>query len=405
MPDSHPTTVLCLATDCKGQDLVRELKRQGCQVLLITEEKKKDADWAYDSLHERFLMPSLANKQDVIHAVSYLARSYRIRAVTPLDDYDVEMAAALREHLRLPGMGDTQARYFRDKLAMRGQAYRQGVRVPAFTGIFHYDEVRAFMRQTPPPWVLKPRSEAGSIGIRKCHSESDVWNALNELGDKQSFFLLEQFIPGDIYHVDSVVAHGQVQAAVAHKYARPPLSVSHEGGVFSTRTLPRAGEEAQALHAINRDLLAALGLEHGVSHAEFIRAQADGQFYFLEIGARVGGAHIAEVIEAATGLNLWHEWARLLASSLRGELYTLPPMREEYAGSVISLARQQWPDLAAYDDPEVVWKLHKEYHAGLIVRSPDPERVAYLLRAYLERFAVDFLAVGALKEAKRVYSG
>lgn len=405
MSDGQNLTILCLATDCKGQDLVRELNRLGCRVLIITEERKANADWAYESIHERFLMPDLSAKQDVFHAVSYLARSHQLSAIIPLDDYDVEMTASLREHLRLRGMGDTQARYFRDKLAMRTQAAAHGVPVPAFTGVFYYDDIRAFMAQTPAPWVLKPRSEAGAIGIRKLYEPEQLWQALQELGDKQSFYLLEQFVPGDIYHVDSIVANGHIQLAQAHKYARPPLSVSHEGGVFSTRTLSRSSEEYGDLQAINRDLLAALGMQRGVTHAEFIRSQADGRFYFLEIGARVGGANIADVIQYASGINIWHEWARLIVADLRGETYALPAARTDYAGSVICLAQQAWPDLSGYQDPEIVWRLNKEYHAGLIVASPSGERVEALLNSYMERFAHDFLAVGRPKEAKRTYSG
>jgi hypothetical protein len=56
---------------------------------------------------------------DIQHAISYLARSRKIDRIIPLDDYDVLTAAAIREHTRIPGMGQTTARRFRDKLAMR----------------------------------------------------------------------------------------------------------------------------------------------------------------------------------------------------------------------------------------------------------------------------------------------
>ena len=44
----------------------------------------------------------------------------------------METAATLREHLRIPGMGLTTMRYFRDKLAMRMRALDRNVRVPDF---------------------------------------------------------------------------------------------------------------------------------------------------------------------------------------------------------------------------------------------------------------------------------
>jgi len=140
------------------------------------------------------------------------------------------------------------------------------------------------------------------------------------------------------------------------------------------------------------DLFRAFGLPRGVTHTEFIRAHADGQFYFLETAARVGGAHIDKMIEAATGVALWQEAARIELAHARGEAYRVPDHRADYAGLVICLARDEWPDLSAYNDPEVVWRVPRANHAGLLVASPDPERVAQLLEQYTERFARDFLA-------------
>ena len=48
--------------------------------------------------------------------------------------------------------------------------------------------------------------------------------------------------------------------------------------------------------------------------------------------------------------------------------------------------------LSAYSDPEVVWRVPRANHAGLLIASPDAERVAALLAQYTERFARDFLA-------------
>jgi biotin carboxylase len=166
----------------------------------------------------------------------------------------------------------------------------------------------------------------------------------------------------------------------------------HSGGNFSTRALDRNSTEAAQLLEIHAATLHALGMQDGVTHSEFIRAHADGRFYFLETAARVGGAYIAEVVEHASGLNPWVEWARIEAALARGEVYTLAPIRSDYSGSLISLARQEWPDTSAYTDPEIVHRLRKLHHAGLILRSPDPTRIESLLSSYTTRFLTDFYA-------------
>jgi biotin carboxylase len=302
----------------------------------------------------------------------------------------VETAAALREHLRIPGMGDTTARHFRDKLAMRVKARDHGVLVPEFVHALNRERIREFTGRVAPPWVLKPRSEASAVGIKKVGAAEDLWPLLEELGDRQSFYLIEQFIPGDIFHVDSVVWQGGPLFTAVSKYGQPPMAVAHGGGVFMTRTVPRDSAEAQALEALNQGLLRTLGLVRGVTHTEFIQG-GDGRFYFLETAARVGGANIAEVVEAARGVNLWREWARIEVAGEHGH-YELPPARDDYAGIVITLARQEWPDTSRYDDPEIVFRLRKRHHVGLLVASHDPARVEHLLHSYAERLLQDYSA-------------
>ncbi|MCE7981106.1 MAG: ATP-grasp domain-containing protein [Caldilinea sp. CFX5] len=383
-------TILCISSYFKGGRLIEECKRLGCHTMLLTREDLRDDPWPMAAIDERFLMPSLFHQTEVLHGVSYLARTRPIDQVIALDDFDVEMAAHLREHMRLPGLGDSQARFFRDKLAMRTQAQQHGIPVPEFVQVLNYDRLRDFMARVPAPWVLKPRGEASAMGIKKIHHADELWPLLEQFGDRQSFFLLERFLPGDVYHVDSIIDQGQVLFAATSKYGAPPLSVYQGGGVFLTSKLPYGGEEDTALTAINRDLIKAMGLTYGVTHAEFIRSHADGRFYFLEVAARVGGAGIDLLVEHATGLNPWVEWARLEIAHVRGEHYSLPPVRQEYTGLIVSLAHQEHPDTSAYNDPEIVWRLDKKNHVGLLVASPDHGRVQSLLHNYVQRIAHNF---------------
>lgn len=391
MTDQRPITILCLATEHKGVPFIEECARQGARVILITAEEAAGKPWPWDKIERHFNMPDLHTQPNITYAVSYLARGNDIDRIVALDDYDVATAATLREHLRLPGLGETKARYFRDKLGMRTQAAANGIRVPAFTPVFNYDRLRDYMAQVPPPWVLKPRFEAGAIGIRKLYDSEAVWRSLDQLGDKQSFYLLEQFVPGDVYHVDALVWESEVAFAVSSRYGEPPLSVTQGGGIFNTRMLSRASEEFETTTGIAGEVFRAFGLAQGVTHTEFIRAHHDKQFYFLETAARVGGAHIDKMVEAATGIELWQEAARIELAGVRGEAYQVPNHRQEYAGLIICLAREQWPDLSAYDDPEIVWRVPRENHAGLLVASADADRVDQLLTRYNERFAQDFL--------------
>lgn len=387
---SQPLTMLCIASYHKGQAFLREAKRQGARVFLVTSESLRDADWPRESLDDVFYVRDDDKRwklEDLILGASHLARRVVLDRIVPLDDFDLEKASALREHLRVPGMGETTTRYFRDKLAMRLRAQEAGLAVPRFVHVLNEERIRAFCREVPAPWILKPRSEAGTIGIKKVADETALWTHIDALGDRASYYLLEQFVAGDVFHVDSLVDHSRVLAAVASGYGTPPFEVSHGGGVFTSRLLARGSADERALLSTNRAVLAALGLVRGVSHTEFIKG-ADGQWHFLETSARVGGAHIVELVEAATGVNYWAEWARIEIAGGKAP-YVPPTLREDYAGLVTCLTAAERPDLSAFADPEVVWRMDKPYHAGLIVASPSHQRVAGLVADYAERFARD----------------
>jgi len=391
MPDQKPLTILCVTSYEKGQEFIRRCKAMGCRVLLLTVEKLKDGDWPRECLDGIFTMPEDLPLQGLIYSVSYIARSQRIDRIVALDEFDMENVSALREHLRIPGMGLTTVRYFRDKLSMRARAKEAGIAVPEFVPVLNYDDLREYMAHVPEPWLLKPRSQASGIGMRKIHAPDELWPCLDELGDQQSFYLLEHFVPGTVYHVDSIASEREVVFAEAHKYGTPPLTTSHQGGVFTTSTLPPDAPEYGELLALNRKVLAELGFVRGVTHAEFLKADSDGKFYFIEVAARVGGAFISDVIEAATGINLWREWARLEVGAGK-EPYQLPPYRRKYAGVILSLARQEHPDTSAYHDPEIVRHISKYHHAGLILRAGSSARLQELITSYAERFQQDFLA-------------
>jgi len=383
---------LCMASYEKGQDFMRQLAELGVRPTLLTVDKLRDASWPREILEEVVTMPEGLSNQQIVNTVTWLARGRSFDRLAALDEFDMEIIAQLREHMRIPGIGTTAIAYYRDKLAMRMGARDAGFLVPEFVRVLNYDELREYMGRVPAPWLLKPRSEASALGIKKIQVPEDLWRALDELGDRQSYFLMEQFVPGEIFHVDSIVSEGKVVFSSVHQYGRPPMQVMHEGGVFTTRTVDRASRDCVELTELNTRLAPALGLKRGVTHGEYIRAHADGRYYFLEIAARVGGAFIVDLVEHSTGVNLWREWAKIEVAHLRGEQYTPPVAREDYAGSVLCLAKEEEPDTSAFNAPEIVYRMKKHHHAGLIVRSEKPERVVQLLEEYSQAFVNQFLA-------------
>ncbi len=387
---------LCISCEFKGVEFIKSCHTEGHRIWLLTAEDLRNEPWPREILEDIFFLPEIQHGQwpmeALIAGTAWLLRHHRIDRIIALDDFDVEEAAELREYFRIPGMGQTTARYFRDKLAMRMKAAEAGLLVPPFSALFHDADVDAFIRQHSPPWVVKPRSDASAKGIRKVHTAQALWQVLEELGEARHRFLVEQFKPGQVYHVDALSQNGQVIFATAAQYLSPPFDVAHAGGIFRSMVLPHNSPESVSLKEFNKRVLRAFGMQFSASHTEFIHCKEDGQWYFLETSARVGGAHLAEMIEAATGINMWREWARLESAVVRGQDYHLPPVKHHCAGIIVSLARQAQPNTSELNAPEVAWRLEKPWHIGLIVASPSPQRVRQLLDTYTQHIAQKWAA-------------
>ena len=330
---------LCLASFEKGYDFMLQCAEMGVKPTLLTLENLRDADyWPREAIEEIVTMPAGLTREQLLNTVSWMARGRRFDRIVALDEFDLEPAAQIREHMCIPGMGITTSSFYRDKLAMRTGAKGYGFLVPEFCRVLNYDELRAYMDAVPAPWLLKPRAEASAVGIRKIHEPEQLWRNLDELGDKQSHYILERFVPGDIYHVDSIVIDRSVAFSVVHQYGRPPMQLMQEGGVFTTRTVDRASKDWKELTEMNAGLAPSLGMVRGITHAEYIRAHADGRYYFLEIAARVGGAFISDLVDVSTGINLWREWAKI-EIAICAARPTSPPRR----AATTPAASSAWP--------------------------------------------------------------
>ncbi len=399
-------TFVCISNYFKGSAFLVSLKKKGNTVFLVTSEKLRDKPWPFEYIDEIFFMEGQDTDWNLEHlflGVSNLMRNHKVDAIVALDDFDVEKATYLRENLRIDGMGQTTGRYFRDKLAMRMRAKSCGISNPKFCSLFNDHEVNDFADSVPAPWVLKPRSEASASGIIKVYDKESLWGHITELGNNRFKYLVEQFRPGDVYHVDSLILDGKIQFVVSSRYLATPMEISQGGGIFRSANVPYDSDDDKALKKINAEVIKGFGLKHGAAHSEYIKCKEDGKFYFLETSSRVGGAHLAEMVEAASGINLWAEWAAIEDSLVKGTEYKLPKVQKGYAGIVLTLSKFEHPDLSSFDDPEVWFRVPLEYHAGLIVKSDAHERVLELLDTYADRLVRDYATVAAQAQVKNLH--
>ena len=395
--------IVCIASEQKGNEFLEQASANGWRVTLVTRKNLLDLPWAWDAISEVRSVEEPAQPLDYVRAITNIAGSEKIDRVVGLDEFDVITGALTREHLQLPGMTSSYLRRFRDKLTMRNVAAASGIPCPEFIGAFNENDINDFLARVPAPWIVKPRFEVSAFGIRKCETAEQVWGVLKDLDDRNNWrdhpsqFVIERFVEGRVYHVDSVVEGGKVRAAGVSQYGTTPFSVTHDGGVFTSSIVAYRASVRTSLETVNSQLLKAFEYDRGVTHAEFLQSAASGEIFLLEVACRVGGAYIANVLEHACGFNLWREWAKL-ETATKDHPYKLPKLRKEHAGVALALANTEEPNTEHYTDDEIVYRVKKSRHVGLIFHSKKQKRIEALLAAYSERIANDFLAVAPAKE-------
>ncbi|TNE68581.1 ATPase [bacterium] len=385
-PTYRPLTLLCIASHFKGLDFLQEAHHLGCTIYLITDVANREKPWPREFLADIFFVDEREdtwNIPNLIKGVSYLARSVHFDKIVPLDDYDVEKASALREHLRVSGMGETRMRYFRDKLAMRDKAEEDDILVPEYVHVLNYERIKAFTSIVTPPWILKPRFKDASDKYKKMSNQKELWDSILDLGDDQSLYLIERFIPGEIYQVDSIVYDHEVQFAGVHKYSRPVMDIVQNGGMMSLSTIKKGSKIEKDLLKLNKQIIDSMGLKYGVSSNEFIHSAQDGKFYFIQSSGKVSGHYIAELVEAANGLNLWREWAKMEMAQPQESAYQCPKPETNQA-RVVRIPTENPPLCSSrIQHQSIVWRQVSHNHVTVVIKAKSFEELEMIEKEVL----------------------
>lgn len=375
-------TILCVSRLKAGRAFMEEAVRLGCRVLVLTEDAALK-DRFPECVSRIVTVHSLQDWNAVASVVSRLYREEAIDRVVPMLEAQVELAARIRQLLGIPGQTPEQARLFRDKLAMRLTALGAGIPVPYFAPALDRERLRGLLESVAPPYMLKLRDGLGSQNVTRIDSRAQLMPAIIAKGPRIDDYLVEQYIPGEVYHVDSVVEGGKIQFSLASRYGKPLFDVI-QGGNFMTYTVARGSKLESQLLKLNAQVIKAFGLKRGVTHIEFIRSAETGELYFLEAANRIPSARIPMVVNEASGVCLYHELAKLEAH----DQYQAPKAKDGHAGFITTVPKRGPVTLDSFKEKEIVWRSPDPYQPGLIVRADDPKRVTKLMEEYDKRFAM-----------------
>lgn len=261
-------------------------------------------------LSQYLSVPSLfTDERASIEAIREWTRGATIDRVCCLWEPGVELAAAIREALGIPGQSREQALRFRNKELMKQALGAAGVRVPRHRPATTAAAVREAAEAVGFPCIIKPIAGAGSQDTFRCDSMAEVEAALTQLGHIHEVSV-EEFIDGEEFTYDTICAGGTIQYFHIGYYRPRPL-VARTVEWISPQTLSYRHVDDPWVaggRAMGEQVLAALGFDTGFTHMEWYR-KSDGEVVFGEVAARPPGARTVDLMNFASDVDLFTGWA------------------------------------------------------------------------------------------------
>ncbi|HVK94731.1 MAG TPA: ATP-grasp domain-containing protein [Noviherbaspirillum sp.] len=221
-----------------------------------------------------------------------------------LSEFDLTVTGELRAIHDIPGDRPHEVARFRDKTVMKNRVLAAQLRAPRFIAMDARSTTMEALHTLRYPLIVKPRSGAASAGVHRIATREELEHLLPNL--PLSEYECEEFISGPIYHVDGLVSGGESRFQKASRYLGTCLDFAH-GKPLGSIVLAESEFQAELLKFTDA-CLRALDLRQGAFHMEII--SADDGFYFLEVGARVGGGEIPFTMRDVFGIDMYANWVR-----------------------------------------------------------------------------------------------
>ncbi|MEU5396084.1 ATP-grasp domain-containing protein [Streptomyces tibetensis] len=269
-------------------------------------------------------VPGYADNALVEYHAHLLHRRHGFDRVVAYSEWDLLRAARLRAAWGLPGQSPDSAVAYRDKLVMKQTLDAAGVPVAPFAAVDDTSALLAFADRQGLPLVLKPRRGASSLGIEIVADEAalrrTVETCADLAADRPAHLMAEAWVPNEMFFVDGLVVDGRVRLCWPSSTSSP-LGF-RDGECQVAATLDAADPYRPRLIALVEKALAALPTPPATAfHAEVFKAP-DGSLMVNEIGSRMGGAHVQDLMLHSFGADP----LRLQSAWLAGEeLPDLPP--------------------------------------------------------------------------------
>jgi len=232
-----------------------------------------------------------------------LAREHKINGVITNSDYPMRTASYIAAELGLVGMSQTAATIATNKLLLREVLSENNIASPKFAKVGKLEDIYYHVVDLEYPFILKPVDSSASRGVHLIESGEQIESAYNQAceNSKNGYLIMEQYIHGDEYSVESLTVNGITQTiAITAKMTTGAPHYVELGHIISADLDHEMQKKVEKLVS---NAVLALGISNGVSHTE-LKINSQGIF-IIEIGPRLGGDYITtDLVPLATGYDM-----------------------------------------------------------------------------------------------------
>lgn len=305
-----------------------KMKKRICVINTVTWLRAPISNWLNDNLDTTLISSYQVDKsllkdinqfiyfekynddEELENLVIKLHQQEKFDLLIALSEKDILRVAKLRELLGIQGQNYFSALLYRDKYIMKQFAKIIGLNVPEFSTFSEPCELMEKVSKIGFPILIKPLSKSGSEGVQVLKNKEEYDDYLEKKSLWGENYDVEQFILGDMYHVDGIVENNKLKFVSVSKYWNSlgksttlMESTQNTTITFADFTINKSDWEFLLLKGETKKFVEKSNFNNGTIHAEFIISEKDKTPYFIEIASRTGGLMISDTIEKNMALS------------------------------------------------------------------------------------------------------
>lgn len=349
------------------------LRRNGVNVLGL-------GDAPYDQLAyelraglvEYYRVDDLHQYDALVRACGYFTHRYgKLDRIESHNEYWLETDARLRTDFNVPGPKTADIAWVKQKSKMKQVFVQAGIAVARGRVVQTLQDAEALIAEVGYPVVAKPDTGVGANATYKIADEAALARFFAEKPPID--YIMEEFVSGALYSFDGLVnQEGKIVFSTSHFFSQGIMEIVNAGleiYYYSLRDLP------PGLADLGERAVAAFDLRERFFHIEFFQL-ADGSWVALEVNMRPPGGLTMDMFNYANDVNLYQEWANIVAYNY-SRVNATRPYHCAYVGRKWTVNHR-----LSHDEVLRLYGPWIPYHGPMSeVLSPALGHYAYLLRS------------------------